>query len=567
MPYDFDDVPRFDLGLTMAGAISAGAYTAGVLDFLVEALDAWEAGKLAGDPGAPLHSVGLKVVSGASAGSICGAILAAALRYDFPHVRLTDKSRCADNPLFNSWVNMIDIRYLLEHRDIVEGQEPISLLDSTRLLEIARKAMDYGDGIPTIERPYLGEPTRFIFTLTNLRGVPFRFTLSSGGAYGQDMSMHGDCMRFAVTGVGRVGPSALRPDEYQLSFPATGTSKWNTWGPQFATAALASAAFPVGLAPRELARRVTDYEHIQVVVPEGGGQPAKPRTLEPAWNAVNPKPVGNYRFANVDGGTIDNEPMELARIELCDGDLLARNSRDGKAATRAVVMIDPFVGPEPAGPQDLSGMSVLKSALSMFSALKNQARFKPVDVAMAADDTIYSRFLIAPARDDTSADNSAYSIACGSLGGFGGFLSQSFREHDYFLGRRNCQRFLERYLTLPEENKLFDGWTADQRNLFRQAKTKQDGTTSAELPIIPLMRLLHPTTGQVEASPVWPKGGCKPADLEDLIRSRLNALYDGFVSGSRGFFMTLGWYFYLRPKIIKFTNEAITKQLGAHGLL
>lgn len=567
MPYDFDDVPRFDLGLTMAGAISAGAYTAGVLDFLVEALDAWEAGKLAGDPGAPLHAVGLRVVSGASAGSICGAILAAALRYDFPHVRLSDKSRCAANPLFDSWVNMIDIRYLLEDRDILKGQEPVSLLDSTRLLEIARKAIDYGEGIPTIQRAYLGEPTRFIFTLTNLRGVPFRLTLSSGGGYGQDMSKHGDCMRFAVTGVGRAGPSALRPDEYPLSFPATGTSKWSTWGPQFATAALASAAFPVGLAPRELARQVTDYEHIQVVVPEGGGQPAQLRTLQPAWNTVNPKPAGAYRFANVDGGTIDNEPMELARIELCDGDPRERSPRDGKEAIRAVVMIDPFVGPEKAGPHDLSELNVLKSALSMFSALKNQARFKPEDVAMAADDTIYSRFLIAPARDGALADNSAYSIACGSLGGFGGFLSQAFREHDYFLGRRNCQRFLERHLTLPEENKLFKGWNADQRNLFRLVKTRQDGMGSVELPIIPLMRHLHPETGQVEASPVWPKGSCDPAKLEEPIRCRLNALYDGFVSGARGFLMTLGWHFYLRPKIMNFTNEAIRKQLGDHGLL
>ena len=31
----------FELGLVMAGAASAGAYTAGVIDFLFEALQAW----------------------------------------------------------------------------------------------------------------------------------------------------------------------------------------------------------------------------------------------------------------------------------------------------------------------------------------------------------------------------------------------------------------------------------------------------------------------------------------------------------------------------------------------
>ena len=35
----------FRIALNMAGAVSAGAYTAGVLDFLIDALDAWYAEK------------------------------------------------------------------------------------------------------------------------------------------------------------------------------------------------------------------------------------------------------------------------------------------------------------------------------------------------------------------------------------------------------------------------------------------------------------------------------------------------------------------------------------------
>jgi hypothetical protein len=33
----------FEIGLVMAGAVSAGAYTAGVVDFLIQALDQWHA--------------------------------------------------------------------------------------------------------------------------------------------------------------------------------------------------------------------------------------------------------------------------------------------------------------------------------------------------------------------------------------------------------------------------------------------------------------------------------------------------------------------------------------------
>jgi predicted acylesterase/phospholipase RssA len=63
---------EFRIGLALAGAISAGAYTAGALDFLVEALEEWEAAR--GQPGVPTHRTGLKVIAGASAGAITGAL-------------------------------------------------------------------------------------------------------------------------------------------------------------------------------------------------------------------------------------------------------------------------------------------------------------------------------------------------------------------------------------------------------------------------------------------------------------------------------------------------------------
>src|SRR5258708_4731541 len=66
----------FEIGLAMAGAISAGAYSGGVLDFLLQALDEWEKAKNL--PHIPNHQVAIKVLSGASAGAITGAIGAVA---------------------------------------------------------------------------------------------------------------------------------------------------------------------------------------------------------------------------------------------------------------------------------------------------------------------------------------------------------------------------------------------------------------------------------------------------------------------------------------------------------
>lgn len=64
----------FEIGLVLAGAISAGAYSAGVMDFLIEALDAWEEAKVNAPGSVPTHSIRIKVIAGASAGAMNGAI-------------------------------------------------------------------------------------------------------------------------------------------------------------------------------------------------------------------------------------------------------------------------------------------------------------------------------------------------------------------------------------------------------------------------------------------------------------------------------------------------------------
>jgi hypothetical protein len=46
----------FELALVLGGTVSAGAYTAGALDFLIEALDCWEAARAGADP--PCRGIG-----------------------------------------------------------------------------------------------------------------------------------------------------------------------------------------------------------------------------------------------------------------------------------------------------------------------------------------------------------------------------------------------------------------------------------------------------------------------------------------------------------------------------
>ena len=75
----------FRLGIVLNGTVSAGAWTAGALDGLIEVVGAWEAAKAAGEPGIPDHRIRVEVLGGASGGGVCAAIFARAASPASPH--------------------------------------------------------------------------------------------------------------------------------------------------------------------------------------------------------------------------------------------------------------------------------------------------------------------------------------------------------------------------------------------------------------------------------------------------------------------------------------------------
>src|SRR5579872_6042583 len=138
------DVAPFRIGINMAGAISAGAYTAGVLDFLIQALDEWHEAKARGEL-VPMHDVSIEVLSGASAGAMCAAVGSVALQEEFPPVTtLNPPGDQSANKLYASWVDNIDIRFLLQTEDLKKGGPVVSVLDSTVLPSVARSALTPG---------------------------------------------------------------------------------------------------------------------------------------------------------------------------------------------------------------------------------------------------------------------------------------------------------------------------------------------------------------------------------------------------------------------------------------
>ncbi len=126
------DDGAFQLGIVMAGAVSGGAYTAGVVDFLIEALDAWQEAKDAGED-VPPHDVRVVVMTGTSAGAMNTALATVELNenFDSVHEVPAPPGVSARNKGYKSWVEEIDIVKLLGTCDLDNGENPLrSILTS-----------------------------------------------------------------------------------------------------------------------------------------------------------------------------------------------------------------------------------------------------------------------------------------------------------------------------------------------------------------------------------------------------------------------------------------------------
>ncbi|MEO6808813.1 MAG: hypothetical protein ABI353_06845 [Isosphaeraceae bacterium] len=537
-------VPTFELGLVMAGAISAGAYTAGVIDFLIEAIDAWEGER--GQADCPMHRVMLKAMTGASAGGMTAAIAAGLLGERFEHVRTFPHPARADesNKLFDLWVNRIDIERLLGIDDLKPDNgfkgHVQSLLDSTVLKEIAEAAFQFPKGTEPVRRPYVADPMDVLVSVTNLRGVPYAIELQGVEETKHTMMLHADSMRFALTNqdvASTDGVLPLRPGQYQ-------DESWTV----LKQAALATGAFPVGLAPRPLKRSTLDfYNQRQWNIPglyqtDGAYHCGEQRSIPPAWPVLIMAKGYIYNFMCVDGGVMDNEPMEAARRLLGIADPVGTGQ--ARNADRALLMVDPFPDASPYDPEYAADATLFKTMPKLATSLVNQARFKPEELVLAASPDIFNHFLIAPRRVTPDGKLAEYAIACGSLGGFGGFLSRSFREHDFFLGRRNAQQSLRLHLALrvPNDvaerkargevvsakdggyNPLFEGWTGEMvrrhwifesaDGLTRRSGQGSDAPGPGEQVYLPILPLRGPAETSDLPVPAWPN--YTPKELETL---------------------------------------------------
>ena len=174
-----------------------------------------------------------------------------------------------------------------------------------------------------------------------------------------------------------------------------------------------------------------------------------------------------FNFYAVDGGTVNNEPFgEVIKA-------LEAKLKNPKEKNYAILMIDPFPNFEKEAEPDIKKRpTLLDLAPMVIGAIRGQAMIKESDLVegLTSDHTLR---MIFPSRrfinEQGEKEKDPYPISCGALDGFGGFFSRDFREHDFLLGRKNCQSFLRNYFCIPIERaqkmSVFEDWEAgDERH-------------------------------------------------------------------------------------------------------
>jgi len=560
----------FKISIAMAGAVSAGAFTGGVMDYLLETLELWEKAKQQNrilgtshpeyDFSVPMHDVELDVISGASAGGISGSLaMLSMVDGQYRHVN-KDNPFGKDNRFYQSWVEMADdskantFEKMLSTEDLVKGERPNSLLNSKPIDAIAENALHIEDVKPY--PAYVSNSLDLILTTTNLRGINFKIDFGGNDKSGSVITSHAGFFRYKLANGNY--PTGIPEGDDLYYVLDLGNQKDMGY---LKDATLSTAAFPIGLKSREVAisqKYVERYPKYLFGKREGISPLIKENTV--------------YKFNSIDGGLINNEPFAIALKVLKE-----KNEMEIFESDRyAVIMIDPFPNKDNDVEETNPKRDIISVAKGMFKALRNQVMFNQDGILEALELNDRTKFLIEPVRKvlvQGSMARAKNDLASAPFSGFAGFIDKSFRHHDYYLGRHNCQTFLRYYFGVPEKDipgRLGEHSHPSAFGRFHYNESQFEPSSQKLYPIIPDMRLLEATKNLADTAtygidarldfPVYPS--ITQSGMEKMYRKlmlkRLEAVSNALVSN---FWFNIANRLFIRKKLYKGVDEMIVKEL------
>lgn len=547
----------FDIGIALAGGSTRGSYSAGAMDFLLQALHEWETERKK-DPAdrqqtLPPWNIRLKTLAGTSAGGITAAVVAGSLCTPFEplsnsmHVA---RSLPNNNNLYKIWVEQASIENLFSCDDINISEarkntnEQItikSILSSTFQDNQSGNALyaQHTNG----ERPSWAEELEIYFTTSNLRGVPYsidKFASADRELHEFRMTRHRDWIGFTTS---NSGPKGL----YSLDLHSSrDIGSWK----HMKTAAQATAALPLFFPTRTISIPTELYEH-------------RIQGERPDWPENMPN---TYHYDAVDGGVFLNEPLQLVRSSMEYGRQEKVICEDASCTRGAMILLHPSPKRDTykADFEVPDYWNMFSSVQRLFGALMDDANFQEDELKEMTDTENASRFMLTPVRDGKRAGEDV--LGTDAMNGFGGIIDKEVRLHDYQLGRKNCQDFLQNLFVMPIEaarkNKIF----GEEANAF--AVATED--SRQVVPIIPLVG----TAKDPCPHPKWPKfNDRKKAQIlertDRVIRFRVHTIFTG-VAHNMGFYksqfafgMSRIWNFVVNHLVNKATNIVMQKANGS----
>ncbi|MFK7833759.1 MAG: patatin-like phospholipase family protein [Winogradskyella sp.] len=532
----------FHLGLTMAGAVSAGAYTAGFMDYILEALSEWEKAKKEpltdANHNIPRHEVVIDAIGGASAGGMVGMITTLALYAgNWKPVKKVSHVKTG-NILYDSWVFLDDddslytkeksgkttFDKMLTTEDIVSDKRAPSLLNSKPIDHIAERVFNNlpEDASLTKFPSYISKDFRLLITLTSLRPLDYKVKLSRLKSKFLDetpahrISSHDVVAHFKLD-------YNTEDREHYLPFEPLKSSSRDF----LAKVTKATGAFPFGLQPRYFdASFETAYLQNNLRV-----RKAFDKDMAVHFDDID---APNFQFTAIDGGTINNEPFDEVLRHLVQ----KHGKPNEEHPQYGTILIDPFPNffesAETTAP-NYNKTDLLSVLGSLVPTILNQARNKQTDTygiglfkLMA-----FPRKLKPGAR----ALRDHPPLATGGIGGFGGFLDIEFRKHDFFLGRDNARNFLRGFLFLEcdreDPNNLFYGVSDSAIEDFQRKIEQADGSEKIYMPIIPDVSKLtgdtNPSKYEVEEFPKFKVEAFRA--LKKPIKKRIKAILKAELKG------------------------------------
>ena len=461
------------LAITISGAVSLGSYEAGVLYEVIRAL-----GQHNQNPATPPDDkVFIDVLTGASAGGMTATIAANKLLYDAPAL-----DGATTNAFYQPWVAEISIERLLNLHGADSGHQAI--FSSQTVVDISRKFITdrYRTGSKTPARPHPAldaDHLKLGLAMSNLNGVDYSARLRPSGQltytlFKDELIRAFDVPNSAASDTGEVW-EALRtaavscgafPFAFKVVEVARRAAEYTL--PDCATAIGDPAAFAYtdgGVfqnEPLSLAKRLVDgidgHQNLEnrfflFVAPDlrqssananfNAGNADFVRTAKHLAGAI----FGQARFPdlllaeelNCQVALLNSRAAQLKTLLNASDPATLENAKTLRAA--AELLLPALFAGAPAGMLDAARARLKKQFAADYDPMEPLTRDTWMDAVLALERaaglgetdemTIYS--IIAKDSELASAE----------LVAFAGFLDRRYREHDYLLGRRKAQAFLQ----------------------------------------------------------------------------------------------------------------------------